>query len=70
MVSVITVYKHLVYRTYQVHVHVSICEVLLQSHSYMVPLYTRAYLLVVAKLDLIGFAECVLIVRRELYYLR
>ena len=38
-----------------------ICEVLLQSHSYVVPLCTRAYLLVVAKLDLIGFAECVLI---------
>ena len=34
-----------------------ICEVLLQSHSYVVPLCTRAYLLVVAKFDLIEFAE-------------
>ena len=31
------VYIHLVYRTYQVHAHVSKCEVLLQSYSNMVP---------------------------------
>ena len=55
MVSVTTVYIHLVYRTYPVHAHVTKYEVLLQSHSYMVPLCKRAYLLVVAKL--IEFAE-------------